>query len=329
MGTSTFENYLFRVQSRNGLEFYFFFRSCRKSFGIRQKYTDPSVITGRDSAPQPAQPAAPPSVSLAARFGVAMEWSEGDDLPGALPQDCLEIILDHCDPRGLAALAATHSAFTCQATARAQEIAKELGYLLPVGTTVTAGRLATLQCHEEQAILLRDAYIEALSSRRFVDSSETLRRLLALDPLVLTRAGSVPQALLRDPAYRAYTLYLLPCLGEDPLWQRHVADIASVAADEDPGVRSTAYLALREVTKRMPDDELEIHAPTFALGLDDEIEFVRLAAVASMQRLSPRAIAMYQARLRAIADDDAERERTRHLARHTLERAGLGPVEVA
>jgi hypothetical protein len=79
----------------------------------------------------------------------------------------------------------------------------------------------------------------------------------------------------------------------------------------------------------MPDAELEVHAPTFALGLDDEFEFVRLAAVASMQRLSPRAIAMYQARLRAIADDDAERERTRLLARHTLERAGLGPVEVA
>ena len=126
------------------------------------------------------------------------------------------------------------------------------------------------------------------------------------------------------------TLYLLPCLGDDPLWQRHVADIASVATDEDPGVRSTALLALREVTKRMPDHEVEAHAPTFAMGLDDEFEFVRLAAVASMQRLSPRSIAMYEGRLRAIADDDAERERTRLLARHTLVRAGLAAaVEVA
>ena len=138
-----------------------------------------------------------------------MDWNGEDDVAQALPTDLIEVILDHCDARSLAALAATASTFTGKAAERAQEIAFELGYLLPVGTTVTAGRLAQLQSHEEEAITLRDSYIEALTARRFVDSSAALRRLLGLDPLVLTRAGSVPQALLRDPAYRAYVAFVL------------------------------------------------------------------------------------------------------------------------
>ena len=103
------------------------------------------------------------------------------------------------------------------------------------------------------------------------------------------------QSLILDPAYRSYTLYLLPCLGQSPLWEAHAADIASVYNDSDPGVRSTALLALREVTKRMPVHEMEVHAPTFVAALEDEYEFVRLAAVASMQRLSPTTIARHEA----------------------------------
>lgn len=137
------------------------------------------------------------------------------------------------------------------------------------------------------------------------------------------------QSLILDPAYRSYTLYLLPCLGQSPLWEAHAADIASVYNDSDPGVRSTALLALREVTKRMPVHEMEVHAPTFVAALEDEYEFVRLAAVASMQRLSPTTIARHEARLRRMSEDEAERERIRQLARHTLERAGLGLMEVA
>ena len=133
-----------------------------------------------------------------------MAWNGSEDIARALPCDILDLIIDFCDARCLAALAGTATAFTSKATWRAQEIASELGYLLPVGTQVSAGRLAQLQSHEDEAIALRDAYIEALNARRFVDSSATLQRLLSLDPLVLTRAGSVPQALIRDPAYRAY-----------------------------------------------------------------------------------------------------------------------------
>ena len=136
--------------------------------------------------------------------GGSMAWNGSEDIARALPCDILDLIIDFCDARCLAALAGTATAFTSKATWRAQEIASELGYLLPVGTKVSAGRLAQLQYHEDEAIALRDAYIEALNARRFVDSSATLQRLLSLDPLVLTRAGSVPQALIRDPAYRAY-----------------------------------------------------------------------------------------------------------------------------
>lgn len=134
----------------------------------------------------------------------SMAWNGSEDVARALPCDILDLIIEHCDARSLATLAATATAFTSRATGRASEIASQLGYLLPVGTKLSAGRLAQLQSHEDEAIALRDAYIEALNSRRFVDSSATLQRLLSLDPLVLTRSGSVPQALIRDPAYRAY-----------------------------------------------------------------------------------------------------------------------------
>ena len=196
-----------------------------------------------------------------------------------LPDELIHIVMEYCDARSLATLSATASWLSPPAHEWATKKAMERGYAFAPGSKVTAGRLAVLESRGRRSL---GTYINALGERRFVvrrqlstscsvlilwywsarapcrryefASQRTqvefhmhVSRLACLCPLLLrsirhprlrARAVSHP-----GPGLSLVHLYLLPCLGQSPLWEAHAADIASVYNDSDPGVRGAAGAA--------------------------------------------------------------------------------------
>ena len=259
-----------------------------------------------------------------------------------VPFDVLDfVLLPAMHEYSLAALACVTKALSQKAHAEAAKRVARMGYRIDTvalwivswrgsptvrlsanTTKVSAGLLARLERDEERARELARKYQANFCSERLLECASVLRSLYDLDERVLTRPDALPHMLIRDRATRAWTLHLLPILG-DSFCERHLDDITPCVNDADAGVRRAALIALRAAIGHLKGSDLDAHADTFARQLGDSCEEARRVALVTLSRFSPAKIAQHQAALWRLVADPAVSDRDRMLARRALTFAGL------